>query len=617
MSDLYFRLGEMKGFTAIELANKSEGYANPIRELLQNSLDASRETGQRRCEVNIYIQTIDKSDIPHIDEYERILQKAIETHREQNSLNANSQRVVDSIKNTLKEQKIKVLMFADNGIGMKPKKMDAILTGTSIHEDEHSGGSFGVGHLSSYSLSSLRYVLYATRYPQGGKSTSLFTGSPILAGHNDGDNQRGSRGRIVEKKPENERDPKFIYPTQFPAFIAPKMESVDRGTMVSILGLTEEWDEESEYAIVSNFFHAISHDALSVEIHKDGQPVKSISENEVESLIASRKEGKRAMGENILSGKAVHQAWHAVCGAENQKQIRLGNGESVYVCIKTDRDSVRTITLIRNGMLIARHDTMLSDDMNSLRKDENIEAFTAVIDVDQEHSPELFNLVKGAEGPYHNKLEKKRLSKSEEKKLKKLFKELSGKIREHLPEIKRDSVDLPLFSIPNESAQATGGGKSGGQNREAKPRGSKKPPKPKPDSDSPTPHPPRPKPVIVSRSLEAKTAVRYTDEGNKWKVELRAVPKAQDARDEVYLSVCVGEDNDDQEAKTYLDFMAVKINGQEIVIPEAKNQVKLGKLKESAQYDIVAEVEKPSGMGAVKVALLPILGLKRTQTTSN
>jgi len=149
MSDLYFRLGEMKGFTAIELANKSEGYANPIRELLQNSLDASRETGQEKCEVDIYIQTIDKSEIPHIDEYTRVLQKAIETHQGQKSLNANNQRVADSIKNTLKKQKIEVLMFADNGTGMNPKKVDAILTGTSIHDDEQSGGSFGVGHLNT------------------------------------------------------------------------------------------------------------------------------------------------------------------------------------------------------------------------------------------------------------------------------------------------------------------------------------------------------------------------------------------------------------------------------------------------------------------------------------
>ena len=614
MSDLYFRLGEMKGFTAIELANKSEGYANPIRELLQNSLDASRETGQKKCEVDIYIQTINKLEIPHIDDYEKVLQKAIKTHENQKSFNANNQRVADSIKNTLENKKIKVLMFADNGTGMNPKKVDAILTGMSVHDDEQSGGSFGVGHLSSYSLSSLRYVLYATKYEKGGKSASLFTGSPILAGHNDGANQRGSRGRIVKEAPTNENNPEFDYPTQFPPFIASKMEKIDRGTMVSILGLTEEWDEDAEYAIVSNFFHAISHKALSVKIHKDGQPVKPIGLTEVESLIASRREGKRAMGENILPGNAVHQALNAV--KENQTEIKLSNGESVYVCIKTDSDSVPTITLIRNGMLIARHNSMLSNDMENLRKNENVEPFTAVIDVDQEHSPELFNLVKGAEGPYHNKLESGRLRKDEEKKLKKLFKELSGKILNHLPEVSRESIDLPLFSVPSEAARAGGGNKSGGQTRDAKPRKTTKPPKPKSDTDSSDTHPPRPKPKVVSRSLAAKTAVRYADDGDTWKVELRVITKAQNARDEAYLSVCVGEDNDDLDARTYLDFVTVKMNGKEVKIPEAKNQVKLGKLKESTQYDIVAQVEKPANMGNMKVALLPILGLKRAQTAS-
>lgn len=614
MSDLYFRLGEMKGFTAIELANKSEGYANPIRELLQNSLDASHEAEQGRCEVDIYIQTIDYSEIPHIDDYKRVLQKAIKTHKSRNSLNANNQRVVDSIQNTLDKQKIKVLMFADNGTGMKPQKMDAILTGMSVHDDEQSGGSFGVGHLSSYSLSSLRYVLYATKYQQDGESASLFTGSPILAGHKDGHKQRGSRGRIVEESPTNESNPEFIYPTQFPDFIGSKMENIDRGTMVSILGLTEKWDEEAEYAIVSNFFHAISHDALSVKIYKDSLPVKTISESEVESLIASRKERKRAMRENILPGKAVYQAWNAV--KEEQTKIDLSNGEKVYVCIKTDSDSIPTITLIRNGMLIARHDSMLSDDMNSLRKSENVEPFTAVIDVAQGHSPKLFNLVKGAEGPYHNRLEKGRLRAAEERELKKLFKELSAKIGEHLPEVKRNSVDLPLFSVPNESARAAGGNKSSGQTRDAKPRKSIKPPKPKPNPN-PNPDPnPRPKPTVVSRSLEARTAVRYTDEGDKWKIELRITPKAQNAQDEVYLSVCVGEDNDDIEAQTYLDFVTIKMDGKKVKIPEAKNQVKLGKLKDSKQYNIEAQVEKPSNMGDMKVALLPILGLKRTQTTS-
>ncbi len=58
MSELYFSLGPMSGFTAIELADKKEGYANPLRELLQNSLDASRDANKENCEINIYIETL-------------------------------------------------------------------------------------------------------------------------------------------------------------------------------------------------------------------------------------------------------------------------------------------------------------------------------------------------------------------------------------------------------------------------------------------------------------------------------------------------------------------------------------------------------------------------------
>ena len=58
MSQLYFRAGETEGFTSKKLADKKNGYANPIRELLQNSLDASKEAGNEQCEIDIYIESI-------------------------------------------------------------------------------------------------------------------------------------------------------------------------------------------------------------------------------------------------------------------------------------------------------------------------------------------------------------------------------------------------------------------------------------------------------------------------------------------------------------------------------------------------------------------------------
>ena len=629
MSELYFRLGETKGFTAIDLADKKEGYANPIRELLQNSLDASREADNDKCEINVYIAIIQKSQIPHIGEYERVLEKAIQTARNRGSYNTNSEQRVKPIQGALNEETLKVLLFSDDGAGMRQEQLEAILTGgVSIKEDEKSGGSFGVGNLSSYSLSSLRYVLYATKHKDKRNGTNcLFTGSPILAGHNDGKAQRGNRGRIVMKKPENEMNPKFVYPKKFPGFIEPKMNNLSTGTIVAILGLSEDWGEEAEYAIVSNFFHALAHDALLITIHQEsGQ--KTISYDEVDRLMASKKDFRRARGESILSGKTAYQAWQTVKENNTQKIIELSNSDRVYVCVKSDSNTDSAIVLVRNGMVIARHDSMLSPDMDALRKDPSLEPFTAVIDVDKQAAPNLFRLIKDAESPYHNRLQAKILGNEEEKCLKKLLKELSEKIKKHLRKIERDSFVLPLFTVPNKAkAQAGVDNKASGQDNRAKPQPTPKPPKPKPPEPGPKPGPNPKPPVVIIRNLESKNAVRYTDEGDKWKVRLRIIPKNQeDSRDEVYLSMCLSEDNDNEETKTYLDFIEVEINGKTIEIPDSidvkkdekmiqapanRSQVKLGQLKQGRQYNITAEVSKPDEIGDMKVALLPILGLRQ------
>jgi hypothetical protein len=79
---------------------------------------------------------------------------------------------------------------------------------------------------------------------------------------------------------ENERKPKFIFPTTCPNFIQDKMDKINTGSMVAVLGLNKNWDKEADYAIVSNFFYAINkqeltlkinHDNISVSIDKNGQ----------------------------------------------------------------------------------------------------------------------------------------------------------------------------------------------------------------------------------------------------------------------------------------------------------------------------------------------------------
>ncbi len=613
MSELYFRLGKMEGFTGSDLADKKEGYTNPIRELLQNALDASKEA-HNKCKVDIYIETISVSEIPHIEKYREVLDKAIKTVKDKGSYNKNVEQRIAPIKEALKRKELEVLMFADNGVGMNPDRLDGMLAGGhSIKGDEESGGSYGVGNLSSYSLSSLRYVLYASKYKDNGTPKTLFTGSPILAGHQDVDAERGNRGRIVTEKPENEKNPKFTYLSKPPAFIEPKMHEFDTGTVVAILGLSEDWSDDAEYAIVSNFFHAIAHDRLNITIHKDGD-AKEISDDRVEQLIGGKKEVKQARGDNILSGKMVFQAWQTLQEQGSQKIIALSNSDKVHVCIKSDKNTNSAIILVRNGMVVARHDSMLSTDVNNLRKEPDFEPFTAIIDIDKHNAPELFELVKNAEGPYHNRLQRGLLVKEYEKELKRLLRELSREMKAgYLKKIERTSVDLPLFTLPNEAKENVSGvKKSDRQSKEACPTPkSRKPPKPKKervpreDNGNPTP-------TVISRLLESRTAVRYIDNGSKWQVRLRITPTQQEnARDDVYLSMSLGEDSDEGKG-TDLDFITAELNGETIkVSDDSKTQIKLGSLRKDREYDLIAEIEKPDDIGDMKVALSPMLGLKR------
>ena len=189
-------------------------------------------------------------------------------------------------------------MFVDNGIGISPNILNGLIGDRSVKSDESSGGSFGVGHLSSYFLSSLRYVLYASKYKDNGEVKNLFSGAPILAGFEDKQEiPRGSIGRILEKTPEDELKPKFIFPTIYPDFIADKMNDVDTGSMVAILGLNTEWKREANYAIVSNFFYAINKQELEINVDY-GIVSNSINSSDIELMLSTSKDGKMATGDS-------------------------------------------------------------------------------------------------------------------------------------------------------------------------------------------------------------------------------------------------------------------------------------------------------------------------------
>ncbi|MDA8030919.1 MAG: hypothetical protein MPK62_07300 [Alphaproteobacteria bacterium] len=202
----------------------------------------------------------------------------------------------------------------------------------------------------------------------------------------------------------------------------------------------------------------------------------------------------------------------------------------------------------------------------------------------------------------------------EEKRLRGLFKELSEKIKECLTEMPRISVDLPLFTVPDETAKQTNEhGRASGQADTAQTRKKrvirKKRTKKKRKSKK---RKKQQKPATTGRDLEARSAARYVDEGGEWRVILRVTPGKIDDKDDVYLSICLGEDRDDDQAKTHLDFVTAEQDGAKIPVSAANpSQIVLGPLAEDRSSDIIATVKKPDHIGDMQVGLLPILWLKR------
>lgn len=623
---LYFRLGDMLGFTASKLADQKQGYAIPIRELMQNSLDASKETQNNKCEVNIFIENINQNEIPCINEYREILDRAKNSQKENGSYQNQQIQIVKRIEDTLEQEKIPILTFMDNGNGLTKDKLEALLSERSHKvQDNSSGGSYGVGHLSAYFLSSLRYVLYTSRYYESneGQISTLFTGSPILAGYQDSDqSQRGAVGRIVAQPPDNEWNPNFNYPNQPPQFLEKKVEAIEEtGTIVSILGLSEKWDSEAEYAIASHFFSALAYGSLEVTIHKPKEAPILMSEILRQCLLekSTIKFAKRSRGE-ILSGQATWQSYLAVAEINDLRQVKLSSGDSIHVYINSTPDVVdSSVALIRSDILVARHDCMVSPAFDNLRKNPDLAPFALVIDVDNQLAPVLFNLIKEAEGPHHNELVSKKLSNNDERKLKKLLGELSDTIeRSHLKKIDREAFNLPLFKIPDKAKELSSHGSQISSNtRKSKPI-KRKPstPQRKPYGSRKVKNPGRELPRVFSRRLDAQISARSEYSNGLVTTELHLVPNSVNDKDkdETWLSFCLGEDKDSNSgAMVWLKIANLTLNDEPKEIDQKnKEVVTLGPLKKGESYRISARLHYPEHHSDnLKYALQPILGLRR------
>ena len=150
-----------------------------VRELIQNSTDAAREAGRSKAMVDFVLDEFIPAQIPGIDDYKDALKYCQETHK---SIE-NCEATIEKMRHQLERERIPALSVLDNGIGLNPDRMNRLLGDgiTSKTQDwSNSGGSYGVGHVTAFGASDMRYILYGGVTSDNKKTMS---GHAILASH--------------------------------------------------------------------------------------------------------------------------------------------------------------------------------------------------------------------------------------------------------------------------------------------------------------------------------------------------------------------------------------------------------------------------------------------------
>lgn len=461
--DLRFGPGSPSGFTPSGIAGFSDlRPAAVVRELIQNSLDAAVEAGVRTATVRFRLTRCKRRDVPGIESHRKAFWAAAKTHEDMGggSLPSQAERVVQVISNALKKKEQDILAVLDNGIGLDPIKMTALLSDGVSAKGGAATGTFGNGHTVAIPASNLRYVLYGGVTRGGariGSGHAVLASSvkPLQRYQTSGD------GFLVNGFWNGSYE--YSSGDSLPDLISANLDEIERiaghGTAVIITAFNNFrskallWDMVSK-AAACNFFPAISQGRLIVQVEdrRPGQSdaLKVLDASTLRAVLEANRDEKRSSA--FLSGRRAFDAYEALrIGKHYSLTTELGK---LQVSIRELPSGTPRVDLFRNGMWI-------TDDKNLPRfyyAFQDRKPFHALLLLDSSTGGRLHELVRNAEGPLHDKLDiKQRLLKPEAKQLRAAFTEIREWLRSVVPEIGSTSYSPDDFLTLDFGGDGAGG----------------------------------------------------------------------------------------------------------------------------------------------------------------
>ena len=393
-----------EGFSSGEAAHSRHPYA-AVRELVQNSLDAGINAG-RTAIIRFAVENAAMGDIPDIGEFRRAFDSACEWMKESNRLAGNNAQIAKMVGQELQREEVPVLFVTDNGVGLNSETMVNLLGNGASAKGKNETGSFGVGHFAVFALSKLNYLLYGGLH----KGRMIAAGHALLASHYGADKKpRDKNGYYVMGLRHDNLDAPFVFPQDggVPPFLGDKLNALpgesESGSVVAVPGfnyLTRnpgEMVERIETIAADNFFPAIDSERLVVEIVTLDGAKSSVDSRSLASIVERGRGQKRWRGVgNYPSSQRVAESYETLKKGERLEMPLKGGRVDIFLRQDVQRPN---IAICRKGMWITDSYRPICGPAHYSDKVQ----FDALLLVEP-LAGEMHDIIKDAEGPWHNAL---------------------------------------------------------------------------------------------------------------------------------------------------------------------------------------------------------------------
>ena len=438
------------GFTTLATSTW-DGTPEPIvRELLQNALDAARAAERDRAEVVFTAAVAPIADLPGIDEYREHFEKAVE-ERAGDEQGTEERDTIRRISTVLADGSADVLFCRDNGQGLNGDRLRRVVIEGDSGKPTEGAGSKGLGHLTAFAASDLRYVLYAgrSRSPEG-RLRDAASGHAILAARSSG----GSNGTGIGGDGFLLRygqmglfgDSDAMFPDRVPALLAGEMNALtDTGSVVALLGFNGfrgEDDADPAEAIrevaAAHFLAAIAVGEMTVRVHGASGKEQAVERGTLAEIIGRNKNQRG--GGATLPGEQAWRAWRVFDdGAARDLDCELDGVHIRFRSLAGEPVRDSRVQIYRDGMWITnKAPGLMPGDFGGNQP------FDAVVMLTR---GELYGLVRDAEGPEHRGLDRNRLVVGKNTKrwrtLRKLLRDVAARLREEAGERDDASAFVP------------------------------------------------------------------------------------------------------------------------------------------------------------------------------